>query len=87
MATFVGCLAPWALSHRDSYVYHFLPSYTALIILLGGYLGWARGRRPPLVLWFLAVVLVVAALYAPVWSMGPITLDAFRARLFLERWR
>jgi dolichyl-phosphate-mannose--protein O-mannosyl transferase len=82
-----GYLAPWVLTHRDSYIYHFLPSYTALLILLAGYVSAVRARRPLTVLVFLGVVLAVAAFYAPVWSFTPLSYDAFRLRLFLGSWR
>jgi hypothetical protein len=80
-------LAPWVLTHRDSYLYHFLPSYTALVLLLGAWLGWANARRPRVVLAFLAVVLLVAGFYAPVWSYLPLSRAGFEQRLFLESWR
>jgi dolichyl-phosphate-mannose--protein O-mannosyl transferase len=87
VAVALGFLAPWVLTHRDSYVYHFLPSYTALVVLLGGYLRWVGLRRPGWVLVFMAVVLVVAAFYAPVWSMTPLRWSGVRWRLFFENWR
>ena len=80
-------LAPWMLSHRDSYLYHFLPSYLAMVMLLGGAIGWLRLRAPRLALGFLCVVLVVAAFYAPVWSSMPMRASAVKSRLFLEGWR
>ncbi|HYO95530.1 MAG TPA: phospholipid carrier-dependent glycosyltransferase [Polyangiaceae bacterium] len=83
----LGFLAPWVLTHRDSYIYHFLPSYSALLVLLAGFLGWAETRRPAAVLWFFAAALVVAAFYAPVWSFFDLGPRALRARLFLASWR
>lgn len=83
----LGFLAPWVVSHRDSYIYHFLPIYVALIVLLSGFVGFAWERRRTQVLWFLVVVLLVAAFYAPIWSFMPMSQDAFRARLFLPWWR
>jgi dolichyl-phosphate-mannose-protein mannosyltransferase len=82
-----GYLAPWVLTHRDSYVYHFLPTYAVLLLLLSGYLSFARNAWPVLVLGFLAAVLVVASFYAPVWSMMPESFEALRLRLFLPGWR
>ncbi|HLK40746.1 MAG TPA: phospholipid carrier-dependent glycosyltransferase [Polyangiaceae bacterium] len=87
LAVATGYLAPWVLTHRDSYIYHFLPSYTALVLLLSGYVAWARPRRPLSVLVFAAVVLVVAGIYAPIWSAIPVSPRALQARLFLESWR
>ncbi len=80
-------IAPWMLSRRDSYIYHFLPAYLFLVMLAAAFLGWvAQQRRIPALI-YLAVVLVVFALYAPVWSFFPISLEAFESRLFLAGWR
>jgi dolichyl-phosphate-mannose-protein mannosyltransferase len=83
----LGFLAPWVMSHRDSYIYHFLPSYVGFIVLLSGFLGFARERYRVHVLGFLVLVLLVGAFYAPVWSLMPMSHDAVRARLFLPGWR
>jgi dolichyl-phosphate-mannose--protein O-mannosyl transferase len=80
-------LAPWVLSHRDSYLYHFLPSYLALVMLLAGRVAQVRAKWPTVAMGFICVVLVVAAIYAPLWSELPISPGAARARLFLEGWR
>ncbi len=80
-------LAPWILTHRDSYIYHFLPSYSTLLLLLAGFLAWASERRAFQVLQFFALVLLVTAFYAPVWSFFEISSDALRQRLFLGGWR
>jgi dolichyl-phosphate-mannose-protein mannosyltransferase len=82
-----GFLAPWVLTHRDSYIYHFLPSYLGLVVLLGATLAWWTSRRPTAVLTFLILVLLVTSFYAPVWSFVPISPQAFRHRLFLPSWR
>ncbi len=87
LAVSLGFLAPWVMTHRDSYIYHFLPSYAGLVVLLGGYLGWVHARAPFAVLLFLLVVLLVAAFYAPVWATIPVTSNALRWRLLLESWR
>ncbi len=81
----IGFVAPWAISHRDSYIYHFLPSYVLLLVLLAGFV--AREARTTLVVSFLALVLVVLAFYAPVWSMFETSARAVNLRLFLPVWR
>lgn len=86
LACVVGFLAPWVLTHRDSYLYHFLPSYTALVILLAGFVAWVQARSARVALVFTVVVLLVAAYYAPIWSYLPLTAPALRARLFLPSW-
>jgi dolichyl-phosphate-mannose--protein O-mannosyl transferase len=82
-----GLLSPWVLTHRESYLYHFLPVYLGLVVLVAGYAAWVAERRPGLLIAFLAVVLAVAGFYAPVWSMIPLTPRALEARLVLPSWR
>ena len=81
----IGFVAPWAISHRDSYIYHFLPSYVLLVTLLAGFV--ASEPRTTLVIAFLSLVLVVLAFYAPVWSMFETSTRAVNLRLFLPVWR
>lgn len=81
----IGFVAPWAISHRDSYIYHFLPSYVLLVMLLAGFV--AREARTTLVISFLSLVLVVLAFYAPIWSMFETSSRAVNLRLFLPVWR
>jgi dolichyl-phosphate-mannose--protein O-mannosyl transferase len=80
-------LAPWVLTHRDSYIYHFLPSYAVLVLLLGGVLDWCQARRPFAVLLFFLLVLLVSAFYAPVWSFFTTDENAVARRLFVPTWR
>ena len=87
LAAALGFFAPWVMTHRDSYLYHYLPSYLALVMLLSGGLAWLRSRRPTGALIFLCLVLVVAALYGPLWCGVPMGSAAVDARLFLQGWR
>jgi dolichyl-phosphate-mannose--protein O-mannosyl transferase len=80
-------VSPWVLTHRDSYIYHFLPAYAVLLVLLGGYVGTLWPARPRAVLAYLAVVTVVAGWYAPVWSFLPLSRQSYEQRLPLENWR
>ncbi|PZR08641.1 MAG: hypothetical protein DI536_24365 [Archangium gephyra] len=80
-------VAPWMLSRRDSYIYHFLPAYLFFTVLLGAYVGWVARTRRSAALVFVAVVLVVLAFYAPAWSFGLITDAGFDARFVLPGWR
>jgi dolichyl-phosphate-mannose-protein mannosyltransferase len=86
LAAAIAFLAPWILTHRDSYIYHFLPSYAVLVLLLGGVLDWYHRRRPLVVLTFVVLVLLVSAFYAPVWSFLATNEDAVARRLFLRTW-
>lgn len=87
LLTAVGFVAPWILTHRDSYIYHFLPAYASLVVLLGGFLGWYERTQPQRVFGFVVVVLLVAAVYAPLWAYVPVSQEAFNLRLFLGSWR
>ena len=87
LAGAIGFLAPWILTHRDSYIYHYLPSYTGLLLLLAGAVDWVGRRRPRELLTYVGLVLVVAAFYAPLWSSLEVSPDAMRARLFLGGWQ
>lgn len=82
--SFIG---PWLMSRRDSYIYHFLPAYFFLVVLLGLFVGWLHKTRNTAALAYLLMVLLVFSFYAPVWSFFVISYDAFDARFFLEGWR
>lgn len=85
-----GCfafLAPWVMTHRDSYIYHFLPCYVSILMLLAGYVDRIRSIKPRGFIAYLAIVLVVAAFYAPVWSMMDTSKRVVNTRLFLRGWR
>jgi dolichyl-phosphate-mannose--protein O-mannosyl transferase len=85
--TTLGFLAPWVMTHRDSYIYHFLPAYAPLVLMLTGFLSWAEKRWPSRVLLMVSVVVLVAAFYAPLWAYIPLSRNALVARLFLPSWR
>lgn len=80
-------LAPWVLTRRDSYIYHYLPSYAFGVIVLAGSFDFTRVRRPRLVLGALCAVLLISSFYAPVWSRRPLTEQGVKARLFIQGWR
>ena len=65
-------MAPWILTRRDSYLYHYLPAYLVAVVLVSGLFGalYQRRRRWALAL-ALAVVLVSAG-YAPRWAGLPL---------------
>ena len=87
LAGCLGFIAPWVITHRDSYIYHFLPAYVAIILLLAGFVDWLMKRKPIDAMIFVSVVLVVAAFYAPIWSSMETSEAAVNARLFWGAWR
>jgi dolichyl-phosphate-mannose--protein O-mannosyl transferase len=83
----LSSMAPWVLTHRDSYIYHYLPSYAFGLVILA---GWAASyyRKPKtrrLVLGLAAVAVVVSGFYVPVWAQLPMTTFAFEARPLVLR--
>jgi len=80
-------VVPWMVSRRDSYIYHYLPSYGFGLVLVAGMVLAAYRRAPLLTLAALSVVGIVAAFYAPVWAQLPLTQQAYELRLPFEAWR
>jgi len=80
-------IAPWVISRRDSYVYHYLPSYAFGVVLVGGGLAYLYNRRRKLGLAVVLVFCLVAVFYAPIAVQFPISPAALRMRLFLDWWR
>jgi dolichyl-phosphate-mannose--protein O-mannosyl transferase len=83
----VSMLATWILTRRDSYIYHYLPSYGFALVLLAGWLAHLYQRRRLAALAALLLAAEVAVLYAPVWAQLPLTRAAWQARLFVPGWR
>ncbi|HEX7598367.1 MAG TPA: phospholipid carrier-dependent glycosyltransferase [Polyangia bacterium] len=78
----------WAVTHGDHvFFYHYQHSYSFALVLLAGYVATQERRRPEAVLAFVALAVVVAIYYAPVWGEFSLTeLQANRRLLFLP-WR
>jgi dolichyl-phosphate-mannose-protein mannosyltransferase len=83
----LGFLLPWVITHRDSYIYHFLPSYSLLLVLLAGFIAEALSARTKWVLGFLVLVTLVTGFYGPLWCYLPLSDAAFHQRLFVGSWR
>lgn len=80
-------LLPWIIGKRDSYIYHYLPSYACLLVLVAGVVSGVYRRARIVALGYTAVVFLVTVFYAPVWGQLPIGRSGFEARLFVPRWR
>lgn len=83
----VSSMAPWVLTQRDSYIYHYLPSYAFGLVVLGGWAAYLY-RRPEgrkLALGALCAAVVVSGYYAPVWGQLPMSRDALKARPLVLR--
>ncbi len=80
-------LLPWIIGKRDSYIYHYLPTYALSLVMIAGVVARVyAGRRVPALGYVLAVG-VLSAYYAPVWAQLPLTTAAFDQRVFLPMWR
>lgn len=82
LLAYVAFLAPWIVTNRDSYIYHYLPAYSVGMVLLAGTLATvatARKRRLYLTA-AVGAVFVVSAFYAPVWAQVPLSPAAVELR-------
>jgi dolichyl-phosphate-mannose--protein O-mannosyl transferase len=79
-------LLPWVVGNRDSYIYHYLPTYAFLLIIAGGDVSFVYRRHRMHALAFVLTVALVSVYYAPVWGQLPISASGYRARLFLKMW-
>jgi dolichyl-phosphate-mannose--protein O-mannosyl transferase len=87
VVAWAGPVVFWMPSLRDSYVYHYLPSYAFALVLLAGFTDKLYRQRRFLVVASLAIVALVAVLYSPVWGEWPIALEPLNGRLFFRFWR
>jgi dolichyl-phosphate-mannose--protein O-mannosyl transferase len=83
----LSMMLPWILYPRDSYLYHYLPSYAFGLLLLAGGVTWVYERRAWLGMLVVLAAAEVTVFYAPVWVQYPLTQSAVRQRLFLPGWR
>ena len=77
----------WMLTNRESYIWHYMGSYTMGLILLADRINWFARREPLAVLLLLLAIGAVALFYAPVWTNDCLALSALRWRLFAPGWR
>jgi dolichyl-phosphate-mannose--protein O-mannosyl transferase len=75
------------VTRRESYIWHYMGSYTLGIILLADRVNWFARREPLAVALILLLVAGVAMFYAPVWTNGCLSTAAVRWRLFAPGWR
>lgn len=77
----------WMLTDRESYIWHYMGSYTLGLVLLADRVTvlWRRdGLKAALVL---LVVGAVSAFYSPVWTNGCLHRGAYMARVLVSGWR
>jgi dolichyl-phosphate-mannose--protein O-mannosyl transferase len=75
-------LCPWIFTNRDSYIYHYVPSYVFGLILFGGLASTLLNPKARLAL--VAVVTVVFVFGVRVWSKIPLDADSLIHSLFFR---
>ncbi len=81
-------LAPWTiLRNKFSFTHYYLPSYGFALLMLGGLVAYSERKRPKTVLLFVALALVVAIYFAPVWGEFSIREQVANRRLIPPGWR
>jgi dolichyl-phosphate-mannose--protein O-mannosyl transferase len=87
LVAWAGPIVFWIPSLRDSYIYHFMPSYAFGLVLLAGLTDRLYRRFRVQTLTGILLVAVVTFFYAPIWSELPLTETALHARVIFPGWR
>jgi dolichyl-phosphate-mannose--protein O-mannosyl transferase len=72
---------------KHAFFYHYLPPYSFAIILLAGVVAKWERRQPRAVLLFVALAVLVAIYFAPVWGEFSLTPSEANRRLLFPSWR
>jgi dolichyl-phosphate-mannose-protein mannosyltransferase len=83
----ITMMLPWIIGKRDSYVYHYLPTYAFLLIIVAGEISRIYRQQRTQAMAFVSAVALVSAFFAPVWGQLPMTARDVQYRLFLPNWR
>jgi dolichyl-phosphate-mannose--protein O-mannosyl transferase len=83
----VALTLPFILTHRQSYIFHYLGAYGLGLGLLASRLARIEKRRPLVVLGFLLAVATVSLIYVPLWTGAPLSMRGFLLRLPFPGWR
>lgn len=73
-------LCPWIFTNRDSYIYHYLPSYVFGLVLFGGLTSTLS--NPKARLGIVASITLVFAYCVRVWSKIPLDADSLLHAMF-----
>lgn len=86
LAAWAAPVAFWIPSLRDSYIYHYMPSYAFALVLLAGVADRLYARHRFEVLLAVLVVALVTVFYAPLWAELPLSQEALNVRLLFKSW-
>jgi dolichyl-phosphate-mannose-protein mannosyltransferase len=87
VATMVALILPFVLTHRQSYIFHYLGSYGLGLGLLAAWVVKLEKRFARSTLAFVALATAVSIVYAPVWTNALISRTGFIVRLPFPGWR
>jgi len=87
LAGMVALMLPFIVTHRQSYIFHYLGAYGLGLGLLASRLVRIEKRCSLAVLGFLVCAAGVSMLYLPLWTGAAQTTHAFLLRLPFAGWR
>jgi dolichyl-phosphate-mannose-protein mannosyltransferase len=87
LATAVALLAQWILTNRESYIWHYMGTYSLGLVLLAGLIAARTAARPRDAGLVLLVLMAVSVFYSPVWINDRLSVEAMTWRLFAPLWR
>lgn len=87
VAGMIALMLPFILTHRQSYIFHYLGAYGLGLCLLASLVARMEKRHAVVVLGFLLCTAVVSFIYVPLWTGSVLTTHGFEARLPFPGWR
>ncbi len=87
LAGMAALMLPFILTHRQSYIFHYLGAYGLGLGLLASLMERIEKRSPLAVLGFLICAVGVSMLYLPLWTGTAQSVHAYLLRLPFASWR
>jgi dolichyl-phosphate-mannose--protein O-mannosyl transferase len=87
LAAMTALMLPFILTHRQSYIFHYLGAYGLGLGLLASRLVRIEKRSSIAVLGFLICAAGISMLYLPLWTGAAQSTHAFHLRLPFASWR
>ena len=87
LITAAALIVQWTITNRESYIWHYMGTYSLGLVLLAGVVDRETLTRPRAAGALLLVLMAVSVFYSPVWTNGLLSNTAASWRLFLPRWR
>jgi dolichyl-phosphate-mannose-protein mannosyltransferase len=87
LITAFALLVQWTITNRESYIWHYMGTYSLGLVLLAGMIDLRFADRPQLIGAGLLAAMAVSVFYSPVWTNGLLSWVEVSLRLFLPRWQ